>query len=101
MTFFVIYSYTVLLGEYYYETLNLDGPNPLICDNLYECFIYTLNWGLRNGGGIGDSMKPEAPGSGFFAKNMYDLTFFMIVNVIALNVIFGVIIDTFSQLRDD
>ena len=60
-----------------------------------------MNWGLRNGGGIADSMTVEPKGSRFYAKNMYDVTFFMIVNVIALNIIFGIIIDTFSQLRDD
>lgn len=41
-------------------------------------------------------MKPEPLGDRFFAKNMYELTFFIIINVISLNIIFGVIIDTFS-----
>ena len=31
---------------------------------------------------------------------MITFVFFIIVNVIALNVIFGIIIDTFSQLRE-
>lgn len=101
MTFFVIYSYTVLLGEHYYDTLDLGDTDPDLCYNLYTCFVYTMNWGLRNGGGIADSMNYEPKGNRFFAKNMYDVTFFMIVNVIALNIIFGIIIDTFSQLRDD
>ena len=29
-----------------------------------------------------------------------DLTFFIIVTTIGLNIIFGIIVDTFSQLRD-
>jgi len=31
----------------------------------------------------------------------YDLTFFIIISVIWMNVIFGIIIDTFAELRED
>lgn len=101
MAFFIIYSYTIIIADNFYESLNLDEPNPNMCGSLLECFIYTMNLGLRNGGGIAESMKVEPPGPNFFGRNMFDLSFFMIINVIALNIIFGIIIDTFSQLRDD
>jgi len=100
MAFFVVHCYTTLMAEYFYDALDLPSPDPLVCESLSTCFIYMVNQGLRNGGGIGDSMKPEPLGDRFFAKNMYELTFFIIINVISLNIIFGVIIDTFSQLRD-
>ena len=35
----------------------------------------------------------------FVSKNILQLVFFLIINIIFLNVIFGIIIDTFSQLR--
>jgi hypothetical protein len=31
------------------------------CDSLMMCIVTTLNWGLRNGGGIGDVLRK--PGS--------------------------------------
>jgi len=31
---------------------------------------------------------------------VFDLTFFFIINVILLNIIFGIIIDAFAELRD-
>ena len=31
----------------------------------------------------------------------YDLTFFIIVTTIGLNIVFGIIVDTFSELRDE
>ena len=31
----------------------------------------------------------------------YDLTFFIIVTIIGLNIVFGIIVDTFSELRDE
>ena len=101
MAFFVVHCYTTLMAEYFYDALDLPSPDPLVCETLSTCFVYMVNQGLRNGGGIGDSMKPEPLGDRFFAKNIYELTFFIIINVISLNIIFGVIIDTFSQLRDE
>ena len=32
---------------------------------------------------------------------LLDLTFFIIVTTIGLNVVFGIIVDTFSELRDE
>ena len=37
--------------------------------------------------------------SKFILKMMFDLGFFIIIKVIILNVVFGVIIDTFGELR--
>lgn len=94
------------------------------CDSLVMCIITTLNQGLRNGGGIGDILR--APSSSvslhltkfygeifylsfcvnlqealFVARVIYDLLFFFIVIIIVLNLIFGVIIDTFADLRSE
>ena len=32
---------------------------------------------------------------------LYDISFFIIVTTIGLNIIFGIIVDTFSELRDE
>ena len=31
----------------------------------------------------------------------YDVTFFIVVTTIGLNIVFGIIVDTFSELRDE
>ena len=70
------------------------------CDTLFICIITTLNQGLRNGGGIGDVLRPPSIHEPFFtARVIYDMLFFFIVIIIVLNLIFGVIIDTFADLR--
>ncbi|CAI4231953.1 unnamed protein product [Auanema sp. JU1783] len=72
------------------------------CDTLRMCIITTLNWGLRNGGGIGDVMRNVGPHEDlFFYRIFYDLSFFVVLIVIVLNLIFGVIIDTFGDLRTE
>ena len=72
------------------------------CDSLLMCIITTVNHGLRNGGGIGDVLRsPSSNESLFVARVVYDLLFFFIVIIIILNLIFGVIIDTFADLRSE
>jgi inositol 1,4,5-triphosphate receptor type 1 len=66
------------------------------------CIVTTLNQGLRNGGGIGDILRaPSSEEALFVARVVYDLLFFFVVIIIVLNLIFGVIIDTFADLRSE
>lgn len=37
----------------------------------------------------------------FFVRFVYDVTCFIIINIMLLNIIFGIIIDTFAVLRDE
>lgn len=72
------------------------------CDTLLMCIVTTLNQGLRNGGGIGDVLRrPSLKENMFVGRVVYDLLFFFIVIIIVLNLIFGVIIDTFADLRSE
>jgi hypothetical protein len=62
--------------------------------------VTTLHHGLRNGGGIGDMLREKlSTESNFGMRVMYDMLFFFLVIIIVLNLIFGVIIDTFADLR--
>lgn len=61
---------------------------------------YNTIAGLRNGGGIGDVLRPRSKTEPLFAARViYDLAFYFFVIIIVLNLIFGVIIDTFADLR--
>ncbi|XP_071054904.1 inositol 1,4,5-trisphosphate receptor isoform X3 [Onthophagus taurus] len=72
------------------------------CDSLRMCILTTLNQGLRNGGGIGDILRARSSTEALFvARVIYDLLFYFIVIIIVLNLIFGVIIDTFADLRSE
>ncbi|CAL7936484.1 unnamed protein product [Xylocopa violacea] len=85
------------------EVINIGGElKERACDSLVMCIVTTLNQGLRNGGGIGDILRaPSSTEPLFVARVVYDLLFFFIVIIIVLNLIFGVIIDTFADLRSE
>uniref|UniRef100_A0A8C2JSJ7 Inositol 1,4,5-trisphosphate receptor n=1 Tax=Cyprinus carpio TaxID=7962 RepID=A0A8C2JSJ7_CYPCA len=72
------------------------------CDTLLMCIVTVLNHGLRNGGGVGDVLRRPSKNEPLFpARVVYDLVFYFIVIIIVLNLIFGVIIDTFADLRSE
>jgi len=74
-----------------------------ICKTIGDCSWNFVNYGLRYGGGIGDIMVnlPNNPrDTDFeFQKQVFDIFFWVIINVLLLNMVFGIIIDTFAELR--
>ncbi|XP_078339538.1 inositol 1,4,5-trisphosphate-gated calcium channel ITPR1-like isoform X2 [Crassostrea virginica] len=94
-------GYTVSTSQEVTGEITEDGKQR-VCDSLIMCILTSLNHGLRNGGGIGDLLrKPDSKENLFVARVVYDLLFFFIVIIIVLNLIFGVIIDTFADLRSE
>jgi hypothetical protein len=69
----------------------------IFCDTLWHCFLSSFGYGLRSGGGIGDFMSWNAYSNRLFLILLY----FAVIMVILFNVVFGIIIDTFSSLRAD
>ncbi|KAG8513814.1 Inositol 1,4,5-trisphosphate receptor type 2 [Galemys pyrenaicus] len=93
----VLFNPCVLVADGEYE----DGIERT-CDTLLMCIVTVLNQGLRNGGGVGDVLRrPSKDEPLFAARVVYDLLFYFIVIIIVLNLIFGVIIDTFADLRSE
>ena len=75
-----------------------------MCETFISCFLNSVNLGLRLDGGIGNALKlagTRASTGQFWGRFFFDLSFFIIVRLILLNVIAGIIIDTFSDLRDE
>lgn len=102
-----------------FDINDADGNSIDVCSNMWRCLVYNLNFGLRNGGGIADSQNTYAfsgvgnTSSNIFqdanfeagwtvvSKTIFDLMFFIVINVIYLNIVFGIIIDTFGEMRAD
>ncbi|XP_051964558.1 inositol 1,4,5-trisphosphate receptor type 3-like isoform X4 [Xyrauchen texanus] len=79
-----------------------EGNTERACDTLLMCIVTVLNHGLRNGGGVGDVLRKPSKNEPLFpARVVFDLLFYFVVIIIVLNLIFGVIIDTFADLRSE
>ena len=106
----VIYIYAILGYLFLAETFEVGNyPDPELpaCTSLWMCFVVAIAEGLR-AGDIGAIMDPreshdiavEWDGLYYF-QVVYQLTFWFIVITILLNVIFGIIIDSFGELRNN
>ncbi|XP_010780616.1 inositol 1,4,5-trisphosphate receptor type 1 [Notothenia coriiceps] len=84
------------------QNIEVESSMERTCDSLLMCIVTVLSHGLRSGGGVGDVLrKPSKEEPLFAARVIYDLLFFFMVIIIVLNLIFGVIIDTFADLRSE
>ena len=96
----VIFLFSIIVFQFYHKDF---FENHKVCQTLITCFLECFNYGMRNGGGLGDSLwaydfrsHPQT----WTMRAIVDLVFFLFVNVILLNVVFGVIIDKFGEFRD-
>lgn len=99
----IIFSFSLFAGQFYADLFHPEWVGDIkVCSSLKSCFFTILNLGLRNGGGIAEAMlltDINDPKYNFYLRVVFDIGFFMLVNIISLNIIFGIIIDTFAELR--
>jgi hypothetical protein len=74
----------------------------ILCDTPLHCFLSLVYLGLRDGAGLGAYGDNESyyKSADYYPRFIFDFSFFLIVTLIMLNIIYGIIIDTFAELRD-
>ena len=74
-----------------------------MCSNYAHCFLTMMGFGLRSGGGLGEkTFYPyyQTAKSDYIMRFINDFSFFALVSTIYLNILFGILIDSFSELRE-
>lgn len=103
-TFALIITFILLFSIFVFQFFHKEfAENHLVCQTLLFCAVECVNYGMRNGGGVGDSLFAhdfEWHIEHWIFRTVLDLLFFLIVNIILLNVVFGIIIDKFGDFRD-
>ena len=80
-----------------------------ICATNLSCLWNFIIYGLTQGGGIGDiefgppndEAEKEFTHNKVMKKQLIDVTFFILINILLMNMVSGIIIDTFSELRGE
>ncbi|KAL4475530.1 hypothetical protein ABPG72_009219 [Tetrahymena utriculariae] len=108
VTLIYIYSMIGYFSPTLKETFLYYGPGTdehyNICNNAITCFSTFLNQGIRAGGGIADYLytpSQDDPTSEYISRFFFDISFKIITIIIMLNILFGIIIDTFGELREE
>lgn len=97
----VIYCYTLVAFAFYRKSFDKDEG--AFCQSMGECLVSSIRMGLMSGGGLGEALPIEdifGPAE-VERRTWFDLSFFILVTVIGMNIVFGIIVDTFSELRDE
>jgi len=107
----IIYIYTTVSFFYLQDTLYDYNINPYDsdivgenrCVSMIQCYMTVLDRGLVLGGGIGDYTEQlhylDATQK-YGLKLFHDSTFHLAVKVVLMNILFGIIIDTFATMRE-
>lgn len=96
----LIYTFTVVT---YFSTLRgkmkfIDDDDFEMCNNLFHCYLVMINFGSRTGGGIGEKVlypNYDQDTDIYIYRVIFDMVFFVLINILILDIIFGLIIDSF------
>ena len=101
----VINSFSYLTTQFYRgdfrdEDIGPDFEN--VCDTYFSCLMNSFNMGIRGGGGLSEYMEFNAQGESapYLGRLFFDVFFFIMINIILLGIFFGIIVDSFKELRD-
>eukprot|EP00746_Dinoflagellata_sp_MGD_P004218 gnl/MRDRNA2_/MRDRNA2_108130_c0_seq1.p1 gnl/MRDRNA2_/MRDRNA2_108130_c0~~gnl/MRDRNA2_/MRDRNA2_108130_c0_seq1.p1 ORF type:complete len:472 (+),score=67.05 gnl/MRDRNA2_/MRDRNA2_108130_c0_seq1:190-1416(+) len=92
----VMYEYSIT-GFHFFHT-DYNGS----CESVLDCTTTTIYQGLRMD--IGSAMTPvgvQNDDRHWYSRMGFDLSYFVVITTILMNVIFGIIIDAFGSLRDE
>ncbi|KAL9655967.1 hypothetical protein ABK040_007588 [Willaertia magna] len=89
-----LYFFSMIFFVFSYDDFIVSDTNQMLCLNTLDCFKAVVNYGLRSGGGW--DIFPVRTSDLRFTL---DLTFWLVVVVVLTNVVFGIILSSFDDLR--
>ncbi|KAJ1496008.1 hypothetical protein T484DRAFT_1761038 [Baffinella frigidus] len=96
----VFFWYLFGLVAFVFFPLAMTAKQPESCSSLAGCFVVALEWGLRTGD-VGEAMVDVVQSDPRrYLQFGYTVIYFLLISTILLNVIFGIIVDAFGELRD-
>ena len=104
----IIYTFTVIAYVFLRSAYVIDSDGEgsySTCDSVFQCMLVTAAEGLTHGGGIAEFLDPKNYQESnvftamFGLRYFFDILFFVVVFIVLLNIIFGIIVDTFGELR--
>ena len=103
---FIVYFYSNIGFFYLNDNFQADIENDIpdnYCLCLSFCFMTNFDAGIRARGGAADQMiriSFERHDKLYFTRIIYDITYFLICIIIMIDLVFGIILGTFSDMRE-
>jgi hypothetical protein len=72
------------------------------CNSMLQCFYFIFHSGLSESGNMASFLATNYAGdSAYPMRVMYDSVFFVWVGIVLVNIIVGLMVDTFSSIREE
>lgn len=101
MILFIILVYVFALIAYTFFSADYVGR----CESTLMCFLFTFDWTFKANGGVGgyltDIEVPDKASKYQVGRFFYDNLSNIILVIIMVNIVAGIIIDTFGSLREE
>jgi inositol 1,4,5-triphosphate receptor type 1 len=104
----VLFIYSVVSFAFLHSSFYETDDALLYCRSLVQCLYSILRYGLIDNIGLLLPLAPKnSTATATFSDQLhiprliFDLSFFIIVTTIGLNIVFGIIVDTFGELREE
>uniref|UniRef100_A0A1X7V711 Ion transport domain-containing protein n=1 Tax=Amphimedon queenslandica TaxID=400682 RepID=A0A1X7V711_AMPQE len=99
----VIYIYAVisfaLIPNYFSDT------NDEFCQTIFQCFVTITRLGLLDTIGSAIAIRPSEQYQPSFTlvawRTIYDVIFFIVITTLGLNIVIAILVDRFSDLREE
>jgi hypothetical protein len=76
--------------------------NKETCKNLLECSFFVFYQGMSESGNLKTSLRTASPGQyNYIPRIVFDSVFFVWVGIVLMNIVTGLMVDTFSALRGE
>lgn len=103
MMVLLVYFFAFVILVSLPDRLNKEVLGPQNCRDLFTCFLNTFNTGIRAPGGIAYSFElisdPKDPR--FWLMWFINLIYLFIVKLVVEDIVAGIIVETFGELRDE
>ena len=101
----LVYFYTNI-GFFFFNSnyaTTLEDQDDNFCSSLVFCFLTNIDAGIRARGGTGDMMIKvsfERHTTNYIKRVFFDVTYFLICIIIMIDLVFGIILGTFAEMRE-
>lgn len=99
---YVFFAFNYMQADFWMDSVGPTGEGT--CSSMIHCFLTVFSLGPRSSGSIGDVMTDISYSKDtmahYYVRWFTDSLIFYVLNIIIMNLIFGVIISTFAELRD-
>jgi hypothetical protein len=102
MFIYALWGYSLAPWRYWQSGFGTAGWGETLCQSLWQCWLTTLDNGIRLSGGIGDILLKASFADKYQWYNRFflDSSYFFVFRLVFLSITTGIIIDSFAQMRE-